>query len=176
MFYLSENRPFVNLRHEQCDQIWQNSTTLSNIFKVYLVLSKVFRSLWHNLNIFGQIFITVNCQIFKKNVFNCNEWMTIFYFRLQLRRKGVRGDAVRERGGQEQDHGDVATGQVGHLEEGGEGDGPEDGQAGDQPRRRPQDCLAKLGWGRGDQECSGENKLGCFYTKNFDSIQGTVIS
>ena len=66
MFYLSENRPFVNLRHEQCDQIWQNSTTLSNIFNVYLVLSKVFRSLWHNLNIFGQIFITVNCQIFKK--------------------------------------------------------------------------------------------------------------
>ena len=52
----------------QCDQIWRNSATLANmfnIFKIYLVLGKVFNSLWHNLYAFGQLFIAVNGQILK---------------------------------------------------------------------------------------------------------------
>ena len=36
-----------------------------NIFKDYLVLGKVFTSLWCNLYAFGQIFITANGQILK---------------------------------------------------------------------------------------------------------------
>ena len=36
-----------------------------NIFKVYLVLGKVFSSLWYNLYAFGQIFIAENGQILK---------------------------------------------------------------------------------------------------------------
>ena len=36
-----------------------------NLFKVYLVLGKVFNSLWHNLYAFGQIYIAVNCKILK---------------------------------------------------------------------------------------------------------------
>ena len=36
-----------------------------NTFKVYMVLGKVFSSLWHNLYGFGQIFIAINCQILK---------------------------------------------------------------------------------------------------------------
>ena len=36
-----------------------------NIFKVYLVLGKVFNSLWHNLYAIGQIFIAENGQILK---------------------------------------------------------------------------------------------------------------
>ena len=38
---------------------------LGIIFKVYLVLGKVFISLWHNLYAFGQIFVAVNGQILK---------------------------------------------------------------------------------------------------------------
>jgi len=78
----------------------------------------------------------------------------VFKF-FQLWGQGVRCDPVRERGRQEQDHGDVATRQIGHLQEGGEGDGPEDCQAGDQSRGRPQDRVAELGRGGRDQECSG---------------------
>ena len=36
-----------------------------NTFKVYMVLGKVFSSLWHNLYGFGQFFIAINCQILK---------------------------------------------------------------------------------------------------------------
>ena len=36
-----------------------------NIFKVYLVLGKVFNSLWHNLYAIGHIFIAENGQILK---------------------------------------------------------------------------------------------------------------
>ena len=36
-----------------------------NIFKVYLVLGKVFNSLWHDLYAIGQIFIAENGQILK---------------------------------------------------------------------------------------------------------------
>ena len=56
----------------QCDQIWRNFATLAkcrnigNIFKVHLVLGKVVNPLWHNLNAYGQIFITVNGQKVKK--------------------------------------------------------------------------------------------------------------
>ena len=35
------------------------------LFKVYLVLEKVFNALKHNLHAFGQIFIAVNGQILK---------------------------------------------------------------------------------------------------------------
>ena len=38
---------------------------LGNKFKVYLVLGKVFDSLWHNLYAIGQIFIAENGQILK---------------------------------------------------------------------------------------------------------------
>ena len=55
----------------QCDQIWQFPhfgqylKMFINIFKAYLVLGKVFSSLWYNLYAFGQIFIAENCQILK---------------------------------------------------------------------------------------------------------------
>ena len=35
------------------------------LFQVYLVLGKVFSSLWHNLYVFGQLFIAANGQILK---------------------------------------------------------------------------------------------------------------
>ena len=39
--------------------------SFGNIFKVYLVLGKVFYSLWHNLYAIGQIFIAENGQLLK---------------------------------------------------------------------------------------------------------------
>ena len=39
-----------------------------NIFKVYLVLGKVFSSLWHNLFAIGQIFIAENGQKLKTQI------------------------------------------------------------------------------------------------------------
>ena len=35
------------------------------MLKVYLILGKVFNSLWHNLYALGKIFIAVNSQILK---------------------------------------------------------------------------------------------------------------
>ena len=45
--------------------LWQICKICGNILKVYLVLGKVFDSLWHNLYAFGQLFIAVNGQILK---------------------------------------------------------------------------------------------------------------
>ena len=56
----------------QCDQILAKFDhfgkyvkIFANVLNVYLVLGKVFHSLWHTLYAFGQIFIAVNGQILK---------------------------------------------------------------------------------------------------------------
>ena len=54
-----------NKKPDQCDQIWRNSKVFVNIFKVHLVLDKVFNSLWPNMYTFGQNYIAVNGQIMK---------------------------------------------------------------------------------------------------------------
>ena len=56
---------------------------------VYLVLDKIFNSLWHNLNAFGQIFMKVNGQILKTQsgqtdaelhpgLWVCAQWLQLF--------------------------------------------------------------------------------------------------
>ena len=45
--------------------LWPIFKIFGNIFKVYLVVGKVFSSLWYNLYAFGQIFIAENGQILK---------------------------------------------------------------------------------------------------------------
>ena len=52
-------------RFGEIPPLWPIFKIFSNIFKVYLVLGKVFSSLWYNLYTFGQIFIAENGKMLK---------------------------------------------------------------------------------------------------------------